>query len=688
MKKYFIILLSLFSIVVLGQRPSVDSLYLKPQIGYIGKTISSKTIFGADSSKFETKYSANKTYVKKMTDSIQFKINSLQNSDTGTVFFDGVSLNIRTAYDGVIAQVNREIFTPQPCKNTGGVIIQNGAAVRITGAVGNNLTIAKASFSTKDSASGFIGLATMQIGINEFGIITTYGSVGDLNTSMYDEGDTLYLSYNGTYTTTKPTTGYIYRIGTVTKAHNTQGTIFVNVEKDIPEPLTAESNIKGTLAYSGFNLIDGTLFGSNLTPTGVQIGGFNGLWKTASLNVNGSSTLATSWTIQNGSISGGAGGYNPKIFNNISAGALAYSFSGFNGYGIGLSATDLILASPGGFKFNNNVTIDYTGKLTANGGVVSTGVPLDSNYIKFNKLNSSNNGFGENSLKNLNGASSYNNSIGSNSCFSLKGESSGNTVIGHYAFYSAVKSSDNIIIGKACYNIKHSAYSTLAIDNNSDTLTTFIHGDMFADTLRINAQTRIGKGVNYTGITARGNIELNGTAKVWNDVAIGGFNIPATTNVPAFTTGWAGSSAIGAYYFQGATQNDICYFNVQIPHNTSPTDSIRLHIHGGPTTTPVSTDTVVFLLTYSFAEIGSVFPTVSTTTTKIPLNNIAQWQHQLVNVLISATGTGSAVSPIYNCSLQRLQDNTSDTYTGNWGLLSIDCHAKINSLGSKYYNAK
>ncbi len=203
-----------------------------------------------------------------------------------------------------------------------------------------------------------------------------------------------------------------------------------------------------------------------------------------------------------------------------------------------------------------------------------------------------------------------------------------------------------------------------------------------------NGGVQLGSSTNNTTVSAVGNVTLNGAAKVWDDIEISGFNLGTGLNAPAFTTGWAGSGSLGAYYFQGTTANDIAYFNVQIPHRCSENDSITIHVHGGPTTTPGATDSVVLVLTYSYSEIGGTFPAASTKRIVIPMNGKAQWSQNSTTLLTLPTGTGNGISGIYNCSIERQYNDASDTYTSNWGLLSIDCHAKIAYLGSRQIGSK
>jgi hypothetical protein len=218
-------------------------------------------------------------------------------------------------------------------------------------------------------------------------------------------------------------------------------------------------------------------------------------------------------------------------------------------------------------------------------------------------------------------------------------------------------------------------------------LTLFVENTGTGDGIR--SETKSGKPLTLTSTSPTGGLILNSGAKVWNDIAIGEMKFPASgATIPTFTTGFAESALLGAYYFQGTTANDICFFDLQISHDVSPSDSVRIHWHGSPTTTPTTTDTIVLQFNYTYAEIGSTFPAVTSVIVKIPLTGRSQWGHYTDNVYASATGTGLGLSGVYNCSIVRLQDNASDTYTGNYAMISIDCHAKINSLGSRFFNAK
>jgi hypothetical protein len=209
-------------------------------------------------------------------------------------------------------------------------------------------------------------------------------------------------------------------------------------------------------------------------------------------------------------------------------------------------------------------------------------------------------------------------------------------------------------------------------------------GKLNADSVRTR-KVHSGGNINYVYTDSVCGIRLKNETKVWKDVSISGLSLGLGPDAPAFTTGWAGSSLLGAYYYQGSVRDDIAYFTIQLNHDVSPNDSLDIHFHYGPTTLPVSGDTAVFKLTYVGSDIGSVQTPVSSVTIKVPLYGKAKWEHDITTMVFIPTGTGNIVSKVYNCSLQRLANsNASDNYTYNIGVLSIDAHAVIDRIGSNY----
>lgn len=109
--------------------------------------------------------------------------------------------------------------------------ISNGDVVMFGSAQGDHLLVKKADVT----ATGFrqelvIGVATQDFDINEFGYVTSFGKVRELNTLAFNEGDLLWLSATtpGALTNVEPTKpACSVLVAAVTRSHGTQGTIFV-----------------------------------------------------------------------------------------------------------------------------------------------------------------------------------------------------------------------------------------------------------------------------------------------------------------------------------------------------------------------------------------------------------------------------------------------------------------------------
>ena len=114
-------------------------------------------------------------------------------------------------------------------KNNSGQTILNGQACYVIGSTGDNPTIGLASTANGDVAQKTIGVATMDIEANGFGIVTTFGEVNDIDTSALTLGAIVYLGANGTLTTTEPVapTPKIV-IGICVRQHAHVGKLFVS----------------------------------------------------------------------------------------------------------------------------------------------------------------------------------------------------------------------------------------------------------------------------------------------------------------------------------------------------------------------------------------------------------------------------------------------------------------------------
>lgn len=145
-------------------------------------------------------------------------------------------------------------------RNTSGATILNGRACYVTGSTGDNPTIALATNTNGDVAQKTIGVATMDIANNSFGIVTTFGEVNGIDTSALTLGAIVYLGANGLLTTTEPVapTPKIV-IGLCVRQHAQVGKLFVSTRpiarlsklSEVHAPALTDNDV---LRYNGTTL--------------------------------------------------------------------------------------------------------------------------------------------------------------------------------------------------------------------------------------------------------------------------------------------------------------------------------------------------------------------------------------------------------------------------------------------------
>lgn len=112
--------------------------------------------------------------------------------------------------------------------------ISNGDAVQFAGVQGDHLLIKKAVASEINAnPEYFMGVATQDFSNNQFGYVTAFGNVRELDTTSYNLGEVLYfnsesLSVPGLLTSTKPTAPNAkIEVAAVVRVHGTQGILMV-----------------------------------------------------------------------------------------------------------------------------------------------------------------------------------------------------------------------------------------------------------------------------------------------------------------------------------------------------------------------------------------------------------------------------------------------------------------------------
>ena len=166
----------------------------------------------------------------------------------GLVFYDSTDKSLSYYNDeaDVTMNIGREMWLR--VRNNSGAAILNGKVVYINDAIGQLPTI---RLARADDAitSRVIGIATHDIGNNEFGYVTTTGEVKGLDTNAFDDGDLLFLSAvtAGEMTLTAPLApNRVIQVATVIHAHPTQGKLYCHPETDsIPSTGIVDSTATG-----------------------------------------------------------------------------------------------------------------------------------------------------------------------------------------------------------------------------------------------------------------------------------------------------------------------------------------------------------------------------------------------------------------------------------------------------------
>lgn len=206
-----------------------------------------------------------------------------------------------------------------PVRNNTGATLAKGTAVYINGALGQNPTVTKALATGDATSAQTLGLVTANIANNAVGNVTLIGSLTNLDTSAYTDGQQLYLSPTtaGALTATKPyAPNHLVYMAVVEHAHPTLGKLFVKVqngyEMDELHNVAAQSpaNNDGLFYNTSTSLWEKKSIATALgyTPANKAGDTFNGVVSIYSsndaqlyLNGNGTSWAGMSWADVSGS---------------------------------------------------------------------------------------------------------------------------------------------------------------------------------------------------------------------------------------------------------------------------------------------------------------------------------------------------------------------------------------------------
>lgn len=167
-----------------------------------------------------TDNSANITYIQ---NNAVFSLTSAD--DTVTIVRTGGNIDLSVA-----AYVREGIkYLYADCRNDDTVTITKGTPVYLYRAAGNKPSIRRAKNTSDQFSAKTLGLASENIGVGQHGLILVQGLLTGIDTSMYTEGDTLYLgATEGSMTATKPyAPNHLVYLGVVVRTNQGQGEIYV-----------------------------------------------------------------------------------------------------------------------------------------------------------------------------------------------------------------------------------------------------------------------------------------------------------------------------------------------------------------------------------------------------------------------------------------------------------------------------
>ena len=220
-------------------------------------------------------------------------------------------------------------------------------------------------------------------------------------------------------------------------------------------------------------------------------------------------------------------------------------------------------------------------------------------------------------------------------------------------------------------NLKLHKLTTFADSILDQSIEELCYNSRYVDAL----QGKFGTAINFSQFEPDGTLKFNGLATVYDDLRIDLSNIKAPTlNPPTWTSYKGGECPIFS-----ATQSEILYFRIQLPHGWKEGSDLNFHIH---VTYPTNgTGNSQWKFTYSWANIDGTFPTETTLLQTFAAPTITD-QH-IIHSFGTISGTDKNISSILICSLSRLGTDVLDTYASGIYGISADFHYQIDTIGSR-----
>ncbi len=340
------------------------------------------------------------------TDFVAFDLNPTAGAGAGQIVYDGSTGSLTYLLNNSLVPSHIGQTLHAYVHNAEGAQINKGEAVYLYQATGNKASVKLARNLSDATSAKTLGLAAEDIGSGQNGMVITVGQLTGVDTSMFTEGDTLYLANTfGDLTNVKPyAPEHLVYIGVVERA-NANGEIYVRVQNGYELDEIHDVDLITTPPVNGDVL---TYNGSTqLWVPGAAGGGSGTVTSIATTSPITGGTITTSGTIgidnaKADSLTKGAATFKDSDFDDNGSGLISIDYT--NGQAATtstkgfLTSTDWntfngkqdLLVSGTNIKSVNGTTLLGSGDLTTLGYTLSvqalTSSPADGATIYFGNL--------------------------------------------------------------------------------------------------------------------------------------------------------------------------------------------------------------------------------------------------------------------------------------------------------------
>lgn len=165
-------------------------------------------------------------------DFVAFSLTPVASPGSGQIVYDGQSGTLSYAFDSssVITNIGQMIHAN--VHNAEGSPLTKGQVVYLFSASGNKASVKLARNLSDSTSAKTFGVVAETIGINQNGYVLCQGRMDGLDTSMFSDGDTLYLADTyGNFTNVKPyAPNHLVYVAIVEKSSNGNGIIYVRCQ--------------------------------------------------------------------------------------------------------------------------------------------------------------------------------------------------------------------------------------------------------------------------------------------------------------------------------------------------------------------------------------------------------------------------------------------------------------------------